>query len=867
MSQQQSVVGESPAQHETRLRYLPGLDGVRALAVIAVLLYHADLPIAGGFLGVETFFVLSGYLITALLLVEWNQHSRIDLRAFWLRRARRLLPALFVMLLGTLLIAALFLRGERTGLGADILAALGYVMNWRLIASGQAYFDPLVRPSLLQHLWSLAVEEQFYLLWPLIFFAGMRLLRKKGFLALTLIAAISSTALMAWLYQPGGDPSRIYYGTDTRASGVLFGAALALIWTPTGTTSERGRRLAWLLDGAGLLALTVLIACFVWVSDRSAWLYRGGFTLIDLLTIVVIAALTHPSARIMPRLLGVLPLRWVGLRSYGLYLWHWPIFMVTRPLVDLPLDVLPALGLRLAIVIVLVELSYRYVEMPIRHGAAGRVISHWWQTQGTQLLGSRFWVLGSPHRAAVSVRWLALVVPLLLLVLGAASSDRVTPKTAAQRAAPPTDTSIIYPSFASVPTRTPPVMTPQATIVASGAIAVPDTGAAPEAASVPEAPAAPAAPNATPPPATQPTAVPQPLDPALVAQLQIVLDEAIARGDSPGAVLSVHIPGYLPWSGASGIADQSDGRRMQPETLIHASSITKMFTAVIVLQLVEEGKLDLDSPIGTWLPEITPLAGRTTVRHLMSHTSGVFDYLEDSRFFVEAYGNPDRVYTPDELVAMVDQYGAAFEPGTEGAWKYASTNYVILGMLVEQVTGRPLAEEMRQRIFEPLGLERTVFATTEEFGTDMAHGYIGASGRSDVSMTFVFATGNIISSADDLAVFIDGLFTGRLLSQESLTAMTTTIYTGGAYDMPELEYGLGIMRANLSVGPGPNGEPRPDNVSTVFGHIGGIAGFRSAVWRVPESQITIALGQNQAVVDPNVLARDALEVILAWQDQ
>ncbi|HEY0738624.1 MAG TPA: serine hydrolase [Herpetosiphonaceae bacterium] len=851
--------------------YLPGLDGVRALAVIAVLLYHADLPISGGFLGVESFFVLSGFLITSLLLAEWNQHSRIDLREFWLRRARRLLPALFVMLLGTLLIAAVLLRGERIELGADMLAALGYVMNWRLIASGQAYFDPLVRPSLLQHLWSLAVEEQFYLLWPLIFFAGMRLLRKKGFLLLVLVTAIGSAMLMAWLYQPGGDPSRIYYGTDTRAGGVLLGAALALVWTPTGATTERSRRLAWLLDGAGLLALVALIACFIWVSERHSLLYRGGFTLIDILTLIVIAALTHPGARIMPRLLGLAPLRWIGLRSYGLYLWHWPIFMVTRPLIDLPLDVLPALGLRLAITIVLVELSYRYVEMPFRHGAAGRIMSHWWQTHGAQVQGSRFsllgsWfsVLGSSQRStAAGLRWLMLLVPLfLLLSLGVASSDRVTPKTSAQDASPSTDVGErIIPSIASAPTRTPPVTTPQATIVASGTMSVPEAASAPEAASVPEAPTAASAPEAA------PTAVPQPLDPALVAQLQAVLDESVARGDSPGAVLSVNIPGYQSWSGASGIADRSDGRPMQPETLIHISSITKMFTAVIVLQLVEEGKIDLDAPIGTYLPQITPLAERTTVRHLMSHTSGVFDYLEDSRFFVEAYQDPDRVYTPDELVDMVDQFGAAFEPGTEGAWKYASTNYVILGILVETVTGRPLAEEMRQRIFEPLGLSHTVFATTERFGTSMAHGYIGASARSDVSMTFVFATGNIVSTVDDLRLFIDGLFTGRLLNQESLTTMTTTIDTGGAYDMPELEYGLGVMLANLSVGPGPNGEPRPDNLSTVFGHIGGIAGFRSAVWRVPESQITIALGLNQAVVDPNVLARDALEVILAWQEQ
>src|SRR5918998_6040437 len=182
----------SPPEVSTRttggvqLPYLPGLDGLRALAVIAVLLYHAGLPLRGGFLGVEAFFVLSGFLITALLLLEWRRHNHIDLPAFWLRRARRLLPALFFMLAGTLVFAGLALRGERTQLGADALATLGYVMNWRLIWSGQSYFDPLLRPSLLQHVWSLAVEEQFYLLWPLLFVAGMRFLRLDRLLALTL---------------------------------------------------------------------------------------------------------------------------------------------------------------------------------------------------------------------------------------------------------------------------------------------------------------------------------------------------------------------------------------------------------------------------------------------------------------------------------------------------------------------------------------------------------------------------------------------------------------------------------------------------------------------------------------------------------
>jgi D-alanyl-D-alanine carboxypeptidase len=290
-----------------------------------------------------------------------------------------------------------------------------------------------------------------------------------------------------------------------------------------------------------------------------------------------------------------------------------------------------------------------------------------------------------------------------------------------------------------------------------------------------------------------------------------------------------------------------------------------MWTAVVVLQLAEEGKIDLDAPIGTWLPDLVQFSQSTTPHHLLSHTSGIYDYLEDSRFFVQAYRNPEQTWTPEQLVGMSNQVGAAFRPGTEGAWKYSSTNFVVLGMLVEQVTGRTLAEEMRERIFDPLELRHTFFAPQEQPDSAVAQGYIGGSDRVDVSMSFVFGTGNLISTAADLRQFAEALFNGRLLKPESLALMTTTIDTGGAYEMPELEYGLGVMRARLNVGPGPDGAARPEQRSAVLGHIGGIAGFRSAVWWLPESGITIALSLNQADLDPNILARDTLETILTWQ--
>ncbi|HZG67393.1 MAG TPA: serine hydrolase domain-containing protein, partial [Herpetosiphonaceae bacterium] len=275
--------------------------------------------------------------------------------------------------------------------------------------------------------------------------------------------------------------------------------------------------------------------------------------------------------------------------------------------------------------------------------------------------------------------------------------------------------------------------------------------------------------------------------------------------------------------------------------------------------------IDLDAPIGRYLPGIVRFADSTTVRHLLSHTSGIYDYQEDPQFIVEAYEDPEHLYEPAEMVAMADQVGIVFRPGTRGAWRYSSTNYVILGMLVEQVTGRTLAEELHTRIFEPLGLTHTFFTPYDDLEATPAQGYIGAADRVVLSMTFVYGTANIVSTADDLRRFTDALFGGRLITPPSLAMMTTLGDTGGAFAMPELEYGLGVMGARMSVRPGPDGRARPDEVTTVLGHIGGIAGFRSAAWWAPESGITIALSLNQADIDPNILARDVFDAILTWQ--
>lgn len=354
-----------------------------------------------------------------------------------------------------------------------------------------------------------------------------------------------------------------------------------------------------------------------------------------------------------------------------------------------------------------------------------------------------------------------------------------------------------------------------------------------------------------------------PFDPALAATLQSILDQFVADGYLPGTVLSVHIPGQEDWNGASGIASRADGQPMEPLTRVRIASISKTFTAVVVLRLAEEGKIDLDAPVATYLPGLIAYEQATTVRMLLNHTSGIYDYLEDRSFVAQAYQMPDRVWAPAELVAYANQFALSFEPGA--GWDYSSTNYVLLGMIVEQVTGRSLAQEARERIFEPLGLTETYFAPDEAVEGPQARGYSQGTDQTNVSMSVVFGTASIVSTHENVQRFATALFGGELLQPQSLDAMLAFVNGKGQYNMPELEYGLGVMRHRLAVGPGPDGQQRPAEASRVLGHIGGFGGFRSAVWHAPESGITISLGMNQAATDPNILATAAFDAILTAQ--
>ena len=357
-----------------KIEYQPALDGLRALAVAAVVAYHGELGWApGGYLGVDVFFVLSGYLITSLLVAEWAHTSRISLRGFWSRRARRLLPALFVMLAGVVVYASSLAEpGELGRLRGDAFATLGYVANWRYVWSGASYFEQFGVPSPLRHTWSLAIEEQWYLLWPLLVVVLLRVGRGRVRLlgGFAIAGAVVSAALMALLFEPVGDWSRVYYGTDTRVQGLLVGAALAVVLSvrPGVLRAGSGRP----VEAAGLVGASVLVWCVWRAGDTAEWMYRGGFLLVALASAAVIASAVRPADAAkghysVRAALSVSPLRAVGRVSYGIYLWHWPVDVaLTSRRVGFEGPGLFAL--RTGVTVAAAAVSYLLVERPVRVG-------------------------------------------------------------------------------------------------------------------------------------------------------------------------------------------------------------------------------------------------------------------------------------------------------------------------------------------------------------------------------------------------------------------------------------------------------------------------------------------------------------------
>jgi peptidoglycan/LPS O-acetylase OafA/YrhL len=416
-----------------------GLDGVRALAVMAVVVYHFDpswLP--GGFFGVDVFFVISGFLITGIVVREWEGTGHIDLVSFWWRRARRLFPAVITLLVVVVLISAVGAPDALARLRTDVPAALFYVTNWWFIFHRVSYFQASGRPSLLLHLWSLAIEEQFYVLWPLALTLLLPRVKRLGRIAAgTAVAALGSTVVMAVLFQPNGtDPSRVYFGTDTHAQGLLIGCTLALVLPHARLALLRSRSWQIGLDAGGVVALAALGWMVYNLNDYESLTYRGGFLLVDLAAVAFVIAAASP-ATLWASALARQPLRWVGTRSYAIYLWHWPIQQLLRARTDVALAGLELFVLQAALILMAAELSYRFVEEPIRSGRARtRLAARYERTRWREA-----WIVG-PGVFLVVLTMITMSAPAPkptgLLAQGSTAASRLKLTSNVSRPGPPT---------------------------------------------------------------------------------------------------------------------------------------------------------------------------------------------------------------------------------------------------------------------------------------------------------------------------------------------------------------------------------------------------------------------------------------------
>lgn len=446
------------------LAYIPALDGIRGVAMVVIMGYHGGVFFSGGgFYSLDTFFALSGFLITSLLIAEWQRTSSVRLRLFWARRARRLLPGLMVMLLGVSLYAAFLVpAGTYPDLQADGLSSLFYFANWHFIAAGSNYFVTTGLTSPLLHMWSLAVEEQFYLLWPLIVLGILKMWGSLRVLLVVCVAGALASALeMALLLNPS-DKNRLYYGTDTRAQSLLVGAALAVglsllaerrrhrktnsstaTATATATAAGMGGDPAWaatttvargVVSGLGVLGVAGSVVLWTLVSPNDAFAYRGGFLLAALATALVLTSVVCAQATFLARCLSLAPVRYIGRISYGMYLWHWPLFLyIDGARTGLTGDSLFAV--RAAATVAVASVSFYVVERPIR--------------QGRYLGGWRTWLLAPAAVAGTAVALLAAtVVPATALPAGRPPARSTDPGVSVPGGQPPVPVLIVGDSTA-----------------------------------------------------------------------------------------------------------------------------------------------------------------------------------------------------------------------------------------------------------------------------------------------------------------------------------------------------------------------------------------------------------------------------------
>ena len=389
------------------IRYIPAIDGLRAVAVIAVMLYHLGFTwIPGGFLGVDLFFVISGYVITRLLLDSIQRSGGLDLRAFYKARIRRLFPPLVFMIFVTIIYISIWAPETMRRFISDSPFALFGGMNWWLVFRQTDYFDTISRPPLLQHTWSLGVEAQFYLIWPLILLLVLRQFGKAKIPgAALIIAAFSGIALLLVSYEVDAantsQVSHVYFGTDTHSIGLFLGAALAVSWVPQNLQEQVNRRAQDFIDGIGVIGFVGLLGVFLLVNESDPTLYKLAFPLAGIFGCAILTSIVHPASRFAPILSSRVAV-WIGERSYAIYLWHWVVFQVTRPAVDLEGSTWALYALRILVVFALADISLRLVELPVRSG----LVEYWFK-------GMKYRTKNVQRRQKSTV-----VASVLLLILG-----------------------------------------------------------------------------------------------------------------------------------------------------------------------------------------------------------------------------------------------------------------------------------------------------------------------------------------------------------------------------------------------------------------------------------------------------------------
>ena len=401
------------------IQHIPAIDGLRAIAVTAVIFYHLGFSwIPGGFLGVDLFFVISGYVITRLLLDSIARSGGLDLRGFYQARARRLLPPMIFMIVVTAFYITIWAQDSVRRFLSDVIFSLTGTMNWWLVFKEQDYFEAIGRPPLLQHTWSLAVEAQFYLIWPVLLLLILKRFGKKVIPVAALAIALISGAVLFYVslqLDASSEVSHIYFGTDTHSIGLFLGSALAVSWIPQNFKSEVSNRAQNFIDFIGVFGLVGILATFLLIDESSPTAYKIAFPLAAIFGVAIITSIVHPASRFAP-ILNNRVLLWIGERSYAIYLWHWVIFQITRPRVDIDGEDWALIALRILVVLALADISLKLVELPIRSGA----VEYWFK-------GMKYRTAAVRKRQKIAVISSITIVTLSLTALSATaviSSDR-----------------------------------------------------------------------------------------------------------------------------------------------------------------------------------------------------------------------------------------------------------------------------------------------------------------------------------------------------------------------------------------------------------------------------------------------------------